>query len=76
MLNGDILREMYEEEISYRGFSVFTGVKETTGVLHFSELPNTPIMQAFFNDDEIQEITVTSTNFGISRTYSKQFKRR
>lgn len=32
---------------------------------------NSPIVQAWLEDDDLQELTVTSTNFGVSRTYRK-----
>lgn len=66
--------DLYKPEILHKGFSVFSGGAETKGVCFVADLPKTGIIRAFLEDDDIQEITVTSGNIGFSRTYTKQFK--
>ena len=66
--------DLYKPEILHRGFSVFSGGEETKGTLLFSDLPKSGIIQAFLEDDDIQEITITSANIGFSRTFTKQFR--
>lgn len=74
MLNGDILKRLYKEQIYDEGFSVFSGGETTKGMEHYSLYPDTPMMQAFLNDEDIQEMSITSGNIGFSRTYRKIFK--
>lgn len=33
------------------------------------------VLQAFLEDDDLQEMTVVSTNIGFVRTYRKQYKK-
>jgi len=65
----------YEPELHHTGFSVFSGGAKTEGKIYCNELPDTPIIQAFLDDDDLQEMTITSGNIGFSRTWTKEYKR-
>ena len=66
---------MYENnKFHHKGFSVFSAGKETSGYITKEQLPLSPIINAWLEDDDIQEITITSTNIGFSRTFTKIFK--
>jgi len=74
MLDGRKLAELYQEEIHQSGKSVFTGGETTESTEHFSNLAHTPLIQAFLDDCDIQEITICSGNIGFVRTFTKRFK--
>jgi len=38
------------------------------------ELRQIPILNAFLDDNDIQEITVCSSNFGFVKTFQKRYK--
>lgn len=40
-----------------------------------SELPNIPVLLAFIEDNDIQEIRIVSTNMGFTKTIRKAFKK-
>lgn len=67
---------MYKDEVIMRHMSIFTnGETKTTGV-SLNDLKKSKIdfEVAFANDNDIQEMTITSTNFGFTRTYMKLYK--
>ena len=73
------MSETYEDIIYNKGFSCFSHGETTEGYDTVEDLrkifPSGSIIDAFLNDDDIQQITVSSTNIGFSRTYTKIFKK-
>lgn len=61
----------YQPEIRVRSKSMLTG--ETDTKVHHSELPEIPVIREWLADDDLQEITVISTNIGFVKTFTKQF---
>jgi hypothetical protein len=61
-------------KIRHKGFSVFTGGEVVEGICDSDNLAKTPLMEAFINDQDIQEMTITSANIGFSRTFTKIFE--
>lgn len=74
-----MFEDIYERNIYHTGFSVFSGGKNIKGYICVDELrckfSDGSIIRAFINDDDIQEIRVTSANIGFSRTYRKILKK-
>ena len=72
-------RKIYEDQIHHKGFSAFSEGKETEGYDSEEELrknfPPGTIIDAFLNDDDVQQIKVVSTNIGFARTYTKIFRK-
>lgn len=67
---------LYERTIYHTGMSVFTGGKEVSGEIDVDRMPvQIPLIKAFLEDDDIQEITITSGSVGFVRTYAKRFKK-
>ncbi len=54
---------IYDEMITLESIGILSG--KTSGVILWSNLDNIPVIQAFLNDDELQEMTVCSTNIGF-----------
>lgn len=69
--------KLYRPTILVKGGSVFTGFvdKDKWVPHHHSSLPKEKLMEAFLSDDDIQEMSIVSTNFGIARTYQKQYRK-
>ena len=65
--------DLYSEMISVKVVSMLSGKYEY--VVPYLELDESPILTHWLRDDDLQEITVCSTNIGFCRTYSKQYKR-
>lgn len=63
----------YLETIRCKSNSVF-GKTETYLPYNGTEM-GIPLLQAFVDDNDIQEITVSSANFGFNKTYRKFYKR-
>jgi hypothetical protein len=64
----------YKTTILHRGKSVFSSGEETSGEKYWQDLADsTPLLKAFCDDDDIQEMTVTSASIGFTRTYTKQY---
>ncbi len=66
---------LYEEEVRcIRVVSAIAGPgEETTTLTELSK--GGGILAAFADDEDIQEITVCSTNIGMIRTYTKRFRK-
>jgi hypothetical protein len=62
---------IYSDFIEAKVESMFGNAKSK---IHFSGLPNDPIVQAFWLDNNTQEITIVSTSMGITSTYTKFYK--
>lgn len=41
--------------------------------IEYTEMLTDPILKLFWNNNDIQEITITSTNMGFSKTLSKNY---
>lgn len=64
----------YEQAIWEKGISVFRG-EHGWERLELDALPKSPIIAAFLADNDIQEITICSSNLGIVNTYQKRYCR-
>ena len=66
--------ELYEPEITVRSESILTG--KTEKVLNYDDklIQSKPILKAWLEDDEIQEIQITSTCCGFIKTFTKSYK--
>jgi len=69
--------QLYEDTVDLVRMSVFTGGKEVreTTTLDALRQCDIPTLVAWANDDDLQVLTVASTNIGTHRTYQKRFKR-
>ena len=71
--------KIYEDKIHFRGFSVFTGGKETEGYTTEEELrqyfSQNSIIGSFLDDDDVQQINIVSSNLGFVRTYTKKIRK-
>lgn len=65
--------ELYSPEIRCRTKSMISGSHEEMVPLT-DKIFNNAILKAWLEDDEIQEITVCSTNLGVVKTFRKFFK--
>ena len=66
--------ETYQPKLKYRSNSVISGEIESE-IEHSDPIFNSiPVLKAFIEDNDLQEITVTSTNIGFVKTFRKQFK--
>jgi len=69
--------DLYEREIYHEGYSVFTYGETVSGTVDYEELSQKfPVLKAFLDDDDLQEIRIVSANIGFSRIYCKRFKNR
>lgn len=68
-----MMKQLYAEEVHcIRIASAIAGPgEETTTLAKCRESGG--ILTAFANDDDIQQITVVSTNIGMVRRYTKQY---
>lgn len=67
--------EIYEPEITCKSVSVITGTIE-------EKIPHTnhcfeklAVLREFMADDDLQEMTVCSTNIGFVKTFRKQYRK-
>ena len=67
-----MIKDLYESMIEVSGQSVFN--EPSTDRIPIADLPQIPILTAFLEDDDIQEITVCSSNIGMVRTFRKIYK--
>lgn len=65
--------EIYMPYLLMKGFSVFAGEQKEWVKIPAGEAPDTPLMRAFMEDNDIQEISYTSTNIGLARTWRKVY---
>lgn len=65
--------ELYKAEVLMKGTSAIAGVQKEFIPYKYTALPQTPLIKAFLDDDDIQEITVCSSNIGFVRTFQKQY---
>ena len=65
--------ELYSERLLVKSFGALSG--EDVKVLTASELrgKNNPIINAFLDDDELQQMTLSSTNRGTHHEYFKVY---
>lgn len=62
------------KEVVQKGRSALCGeVNKTLGIDH-AYFRNQPIMKAFLEDQDLQEITVCSSNIGFVYTFTKVFE--
>lgn len=64
--------EIYEKEVNVVSKSVLSG--DTSRKEDISNHAIS-ILKAFWEDNEIQEITIVSSNIGFIKTYSKVYKK-
>lgn len=62
---------IYKDTLRVKNVGMISG--EWTKDIPWSECRGIPVVDAFLEDNDIQEITVVSTNFGFVRTYTKQY---
>jgi hypothetical protein len=69
-------QDIYQPTIIVRGFSIFAGMYEIEVQAFVSSVVpwDEPIVKAFMDDNDVQEMTITSTNIDFSRTLTKQYK--
>lgn len=70
--------ELYEPTIWRKGFFLFVKVSEWEPIEAeaLAELAkDMPVMSAFLDDDNIQQMTITSSSIGCSWTYQKRYRR-
>lgn len=65
--------EIYQDKLRERGSSVFRG--QFDALVGIEDIQGPEILNAFLEDDDIQEITVTSTNIGFTRTITKMYRK-
>lgn len=67
--------KIYKPEITCKGDSMLSG--STVEEIAHSEprLEKIPILREFMADDDLQEITVCSTNFGFVKTFTKHYRK-
>lgn len=69
-------RRLYEEDVAVtRVVSAIAGPGKESTTLAELRKDGPDILRAFADDDDIQEITLCSTNLGMVRKYTKQFSR-
>lgn len=73
-LVGALNLKLYKSAVLMKGMSAIAGMQLEFKPMDYTELPVTPLIRAWLEDDDMQEITVCSTNFGIVRTFQKQFR--
>lgn len=67
--------DIYQDAIYVKESSILSGkTTRTISLKYLLEKCQDPILNAFANDNHIQEITLTSTSMGFNRTYSKDYK--
>ena len=69
---------LYESALWMKGISAIAGEQKEFKRMELSEFDedSTPdVLLAFLKDDELQEITICSTNIGFVRTYQKRFRK-
>lgn len=66
--------ELYENKIWEKGTGIFG--KYDWREVSPEELRKIPLIKSFLDDDDIQEITVCSGNFGFVKTFQKRYKRK
>lgn len=64
---------LYEPEIECETTSILSG--EHKEKVHYKELPDIPVIQAWLADDDLQVLKVASTNFGFVRAFQKVFRK-
>lgn len=64
--------QLYDSKVRCRTISMISG--DHAEELAHTELPDMPVIQAFLDDDDLQELRICSTNIGFVRTFSKLFR--
>lgn len=65
--------DIYKPYLLMKGFSIFSRNDEWVEV-NVEDIPDTPLMKAFIEDHDIQEIRYVSGNIGMARTWQKMYK--
>lgn len=63
--------KLYQPKIRWESKSVFGHFKRE---IPYNELIDKPLVKAFLEDDEIQTMTIASSNIGFVKTYTKVYK--
>lgn len=63
----------FKPEIRYQSRSIFSTFD--IQLPHTDEHFQNPLLKAFLEDEDFNEVTVTSTCIGFVKTYTKQFKK-
>lgn len=66
--------EIYSDSIREKGTTLIRGKVERFVTYQDMLKHESPIIQEFLKDDDIQEISVCSTNLGIALTYTKVYR--
>jgi hypothetical protein len=61
---------LYEKEVVVKSVSVISGETKYREDISNSDIP---ILKTFWEDNDIQEITVVSTNVGFVKTFTKVY---
>ena len=64
---------IYDENITCVTRSVISG--NHTEKVNFQKLPDIAVLNAFLDDDDLQQMTITSTNIGFTRTFTKNYRK-
>ena len=66
--------EVYSPKLRLKSTSTFTGTIERDVEAGDAILPwHNALVQAFLADDDLQEMTIVSTNIGFVKTLTKQY---
>lgn len=71
------MNKLYSSKLRYRNSSIIAGELEGEIEIGDPRIPwHDPIISAFLDDDDIQEITLVSTCVGFVKTLTKQYAKR
>jgi hypothetical protein len=70
------MSNIYNDEVIVDVISMITGKHTDKQSLSQLRESNLPILRAFAEDNDIQEMRLVSTNIGFVKTYSKTYKKR
>ena len=67
--------DLYQKQIRLQNKSMISGTYDKLVDADAPELPtDMPIIKAWLDDDDIQEITIVSASVGFIKTFTKQYK--
>ena len=64
--------DIYKPHVRWESRSIFGDSRGTADL----SVADQPILRAFWEDNDLQELTVVSTKIGMIRTYTKEYKER
>jgi hypothetical protein len=70
------MNNIYNDEVIVDVISMLSGKHKDMESLASLKESNLPILRAFAEDNDIQEMRLVSTNIGFVKTYSKTYKKR